>query len=151
MGKKTLTIALALTVCLGCFVLNGCGEKNEPTPEKFGITPFVGAWECEDNPLNDPGYYTGYLKLKVEKNGDFSLYDAEAGNPGVAGKLTLTGDDTLEIDCIDEDFDVPPNWSTMEKKQQLIYRFKSEEKLYLTYTDEETGESSTLIFCRVNK
>lgn len=151
MGKKVLTMALALTLCLGCFALNGCKEKKEPTLEKFDLTPFVGVWECEDNPLNDPGYYTGFLKMEIKENGEFSLYDAEAGNPGVAGKLTLTGDDTLELNCEVEDFDAPPNWSTMGKQQQINYKFKSEEKLYLTYTDEETGESSTLIFCWVKK
>lgn len=144
MGKKVLTIALALTLCLGCLALSGC-EKE------FDLTPFVGQWECEDNPLNDPGYYTGYLALKVAKDGEFSIYDVEAGNPGVAGTLALVGEDTLQINCTEEDFDVPPNWSTMGKQQTLTYKFKSAEKLYLTYTDEETGQSSTLIFCRVNK
>ncbi|MGF6375795.1 hypothetical protein M2140_000865 [Clostridiales Family XIII bacterium PM5-7] len=151
MGKKVLVVIIALTVIAGCFVLNGCKEKEEPVETQSELEPFVGAWECEGNPLNDPQYYTGYLKLEIQEDGTFSMYDAEAGNPGLSGKLIINENDELELDCDEVEFDPPPNWSDMKTKEILKYKFKSEKKMHLTYTSEETGDASTLIFSRVNE
>ena len=153
MRKFTIGILIVL-VCAGTFVFTAC--KEEKTAEKpvvqEDLTPFAGDWECEDNPLNDPDNYTGYLKLEITKDGKFTIYDDEAGNPGIKGTLKITSDKELELTCTgDADFDPPSTWYDMKKKQTLAYKFKSEEKLYLTYESEEEDIQSTLIFDKVKK
>ena len=155
MRKFTIGILIVL-VCAGSFALNAC--KEEPPQEKPDnqdeLSPFVGDWECEDNPLNDPDNYTGYLKLQITKDGKFIIYDDEAGNPGIEGTVKILSDRELELKCIDNaDFDPPSTWYDMKKKQTLSYKFKSEEKLYLIYQSDSEEEKieSTLIFDKVKK
>ncbi len=77
----------------------------------------TGEWVCQDSSYGcEAGY--GYLALRIEKNGHFSLYDAEAGNPGISGTMkgsadALTG--TVEINCGSDDFDPPACWDIEEK------------------------------------
>lgn len=155
MRKFTIGILIVL-VCMGSFALTGCKEEPpQETPDKQdGLAPFVGDWECEDNPLNDPDNYTGYLKLQITKDGKFIIYDGEAGNPSIEGTIKILSDRELEFKCIDNaDFDPPSTWYDMKKRQTLSYKFKSEEKLYLIYESDSEEEKikSTLIFDKVKK
>lgn len=48
------------------------------------------------------GRYKDYGK----EDGSFSIYDAEAGNPGICGKMKIDSEDTITLICDDnEDFD----------------------------------------------
>ncbi len=155
MRKFTIGILIAL-VCMGTFSLTACKEEQPPkqADKQDELTPFAGDWECEDNPLNDPDNYTGYLKLTITKDGKFTIYDDEAGNPAIEGTIKILTGSELEVRCADNaDFDPPPTWYDMKTKQILSYKFKYEEKLYLTYeSDSEEGKiKSTLIFDKVKK
>lgn len=132
--KKTLLIAL-LALTLTIFAC-GCGQDSPGTdggqaePDGYdegaspdgqgGIVPYdlIGEWDCLDSaPDSESGY--GYLHLRIEEDGSFSLYDQEAGNPGIAGTMNLVNapedlqnitEGTLDIICGDEDFDPPFCW-----------------------------------------
>ena len=151
-----------MAVCLLCFLLAmlcGCGEEQRAvcTVENEEVRAqameiLAGAWECEDNPLGVPDCYVGYLHLKISSDGSFEMYDAEAGNPGIAGKLLFPEDGVVQLADVDRaDFDPPSVWDSMEPDQTLTYQLKSETKLLLTYTDPENGEKLTLIFDKVKK
>lgn len=155
MRKFTIGILIAL-VCMGTFSVTACKEERPPaqTDKQDELAPFVGDWECEDNPLNDPDNYTGYLKLSITKDGKFTIYDDEAGNPCIEGTIEILSDNELEVRCSDNaDFDPPSTWYDMKTKQLLSYKFKYEEKLYLTYESDSEEEKikSTLIFDKVKK
>ena len=81
---KTRKILFALLICV--LVLSACNKKNEGL-EKY--PEFVGKWQCADTPLEHPDYYTGYLMWSIKEDGTFSMYDAEAGNPGIKGTLQI--------------------------------------------------------------
>ena len=155
MRKFTIGILIA-AMCMGIFALAACREEQKPqtTDHEQELASFVGDWECEDNPLNDPDNYTGYLKLEITKDGKFTIYDDEAGNPGIEGTLKILSDNEVELNCNKEaDFDPPSTWYNMKKKQTLTYKFKSEEKLNLSYESDSDKEKidSTLIFDKVKK
>ena len=90
MKKILLTLAVTL---LFIFPLCSCGTEVPAA--------LTGEWECQDSSYGcEAGY--GYLALRIEENGHFSLYDAEAGNPGISGTMkgsadALTG--TVKINC----------------------------------------------------
>lgn len=151
--RKFTCGVLTAALCLGCILLFSCTEEETPVEDNTGsITAFLGEWECEDNPLNDPDNYTGYLKLRVDKDGSFMIYDTEAGNPGIEGRLSVISDSRLLLRCSgDENFEPPPTWSEMTRKQMISYTLKSEEKLYLTFKDDKSRYTSTLIFDKVKK
>lgn len=156
MRKVTIGILIML-ICVGSFALSACKDKEPPedtTKEEFAA--FAGEWECEDNPLNDPDDYTGYLKLKITASGQFNMYDSEEGNPSLKGKLTILSSKEVKLTLREgSDFEPPSVWSDMAPIQILTYKFKSEEKLYLTYEseaeDEEEAVVCTLIFDKVKK
>lgn len=106
MKKILLTLAVTL---LFVFPLCSCGTEVPAA--------LTGEWECQDSSYGcEAGY--GYLALRIEENGHFSLYDAEAGNPGISGTMkgaadALTG--TVEISCESDDFDPPACWEIEEK------------------------------------
>lgn len=155
--RKFAAGILVTLLCVSCFALSACTDTKSPEDTvKDDFAPFAGEWECEDNPLNDPDNYTGYLKLKITADGQFDMYDSEEGNPSLKGKLTILSDKELQFTLREgSDFEPPSVWSDMDKIQILTYKFKSEEKLYLTYEfeseDEEDTVVCTLIFDKVKK
>ncbi len=154
--KRSVSVMLSLFL-LSVLLLSGCGQESglqTSKPHSEAFSAFVGQWECEANPLNDPNNFTGYLRLEIGRDYGFSLYDGEDGALGISGKLFVLDDCRLQISCADNlDFLPPPVWCTMRTNQELTYEFKTESKgkLYLTYEDEETGDASTLIFTKVKK
>lgn len=154
--RKAVSGTVIAALLLGFFLFYGCQEESGQTNIRRteGIESFAGVWECEENPLNDPNHYTGYLKLEVSLQGEFSVYDAETGDPGLSGSLVILSDSRLQLLCSREGgFNPPPTWDSMQAEQELSYKFttKSAGKLRLTYRDEQTGESSTLIFNKVKE
>ncbi len=147
--KKIFCIALCIIVVLACC---GCGEVKEVN--KDALAPFVGEWDCQESTLEergDEGYlYVGYFTLRVEEDGSFSMYDGEAGNPGMAGMMYPEDDGTVYLDCDKDDFDPPFSWSGISTKETLNYQIVNEDGidvLYLTFTA-ENGAASTLVFDR---
>ena len=120
----------------------GCGSDRK-------IEPFCGEWNCQENAVGNDEIYTGYMELDVQEDGSFSIFDAEAGNPGITGKMKIDSDDALTLYCDDNvDFDPPATWETMDKTQQIQYVFSDENTLQLTCANGK--EKSTLIFERKN-
>lgn len=147
--KKIFCIALCIIAVLACC---GCGETKEVN--KDALSPFVGKWDCQESTLEergDEGYlYVGYFTLRVEEDGSFSMYDGEAGNPGMSGMLYPEDDGTVYLDCDKDDFDPPFSWNGISTKETLNYQIVNEDGmdvLYLTFTV-ENGTASTLVFDR---
>lgn len=140
--KKRKSIAVIL-LCV--MALCACGKKNaglEDYPE------LIGRWQCAEAPLEHPDYYTGYLMWAINEDGSFSIYDAEAGNPGIAGELQIVSDKEIQLNCNTEDgFDPPVTWEDMKETQAVIYEFVEEKEIHVTFAAEE-GDS-TLIFYKV--
>lgn len=131
------------------FILSiaGCGKK-QPQYLDFPVE-MVGEWQCESGTLEDPSDYVGYFCLYIKKDGTFSMYDAEAGNPGISGKMNILSEEQLQFSEIDKvDFDPPHSWQSMAYDQVITYQIKGEDELHLCYTNEKTGNTSTLVFHR---
>ncbi len=156
-GRPARLLCIVLAIALAA--LCGCSEdqrKEAPAEDAEvraqALEIMEGAWACEDNPLGKPDSYTGYLHLEISADGSFSMYDIEAGNPGIEGKFLFLEDGVVQLAGVDRvDFDPPPLWESMDYDQELAYELKSETKLLLTYTDPETDEKTTLIFDKVKK
>ena len=149
--KKIFCIALCVAALLAC---SSCG--NDKAVNKDALAPFIGEWDCQESTLEERGNedysYVGYLDLRVEEDGTFSMYDGEAGNPGMYGKMYPETDGTVELDCAENDFDPPYHWYIlgMDTEDQLQYSFHEDngtELLYLSYKS-GGGSVSTLVFER---
>lgn len=105
------TILLLLILC-SCF-----SEKKQPP---VGL---VGEWACKEM-ASDEETATGYYFLRVEENGEFSLFDREAGNPGISGMMNCENPEeetgVVEIVCDTDDFDPPICWD-MDVNAALDY------------------------------
>lgn len=120
--KKICLIIISLILC-ACYT----------TPQ------LEGTWRCEKSPLENKDIYTAYLTLEIDKDLSFNMYDAEAGNPVIRGKM-IKKDDTLTLQCDHlDDFDPPASWESMKATETIHYYFKNN-KLYLKYNN------STLVF-----
>lgn len=120
--KKANALFLALLLVAAVFV--GCGSKPEPT-EKYKVDeeilktiagnymPYqnVDSWWVLD--INEPAY--------------FSIYDAEAGNPGVEGKIIHLDEEKI-VFRINQSYyeELPANWELEEYKGKdiLILSYK---------------------------
>lgn len=145
MGDKYMRKAKSILVILLCvMILCACGNKNiglDNYPE------FIGKWQCAEAPLEHPDYYTAYLMLVINEDGSFSMYDAEAGNPGLKGELQVISDKELSLDCNPEDdFDPPPTWQSMNEEQVIEYSFTEDGQLHMKYKEGEL--TSTLVFVK---
>lgn len=137
--KKYKSIVIML-ICI--MSLCACGEKStglEINPE------LIGNWQCAESPLEYPDYYTGYLMWVINEDGSFSMYDAEAGNPGIAGELQIISEKELQLNCnTEDDFDPPVTWEDMQETQIVTYELVEEKELHVTFVSEEGN--STLAF-----
>ena len=107
----------------------------------------VGEWKCRETPLDNSELYSGYLSLIIRSDGNYLMYDAEAGNPCLKGTIEMDSDD-LDLIFIDDsgvDFAPPAGWENMSKKQKIGY-FADSYTLKLTYTDNDS--SVTLVLMR---
>ena len=138
--KKRLALLL---ICI--MVLCSCDEKSDKTEK---LLAFEGRWQCAETPLEHPQRYTGYLMWVINKDGSFSMYDAEAGNPGIAGTIQIISDQELRLHCdAEDDFDPPVTWESMEEIQAVTYAFITDKELQVTLASEE-GDS-TLVFTKL--
>jgi len=137
----------SIVVMMLCIIaLCGCGKKNAG----LGNYPeFIGRWQCAEAPLEHPDYYTGYLMWVINEDGSFSMHDAEAGNPGIAGELQIISDKELQFVCnTEDDFDPPVTWEDMQETQVVTYELVEEKELHVTFVSEEGN--STLVFYKVD-
>lgn len=141
--KKRISMIVLSMVCT-MMVLCACGKE---VPKEFD--KFVGTWQCGESPIEHEEYYTGFLVLKVEEDTSFRMYDAEAGNPGISGKMDMVSDTEILLICSEEeDFDPAPTWDSMEMEENFTYEFVSENELHLTFEGDEI--TSTLVFTKQN-
>ena len=133
-----------IILLLFCFMITACGQKNA---EDVNMDLFVGEWKCEDHPLKNDMYYTGFIVMYIQEDGSFRMFDAEAGNPVISGNLEFLSDKVLILKCSKEDdFDPPPTWQSMNEEQEIRYNLTEEGKLHLTYKEEDAA--STLVFVK---
>ena len=134
---KRFVAVCCIMILLGT-LFTGCGKKAEASAVP---TELIGEWICDEY-ASDGETYTGFYKLRVNENSEFSMYDAEAGNPGISGKITSTDSDNIEndsynsitISCSTEDFDPPHCWE-ISAKTTLQYEILENGKLSLGYDD----------------
>lgn len=146
MKKKIVVyVVVILVMLISVTGLCACGKTNKG----LGNNPeFVGKWQCAKNPLEHSDYYTGYLVWAIEEDGSFTMHDAEAGNPGIAGNLAVISKNEIQLNCnTEDDFDPPVTWESMKETQVLTYAFETEKELRITFAS-ETGDS-TLVFTKV--
>ena len=129
---------------IGLIILGACTKKNEGLENH---PEFIGNWQCADTPLEHPDYYTGYLVWRIQEDGTFSMYDAEAGNPGIQGELQILSEQELQLVCnTEDDFDPPVTWENMKETQVIVYEFSTDKEMRVTFTSAE-GDS-TLVFTK---
>ena len=125
-------------------MITACGQKSA---EDGNMDLLIGEWKCENHPLNNEAYYTGFIMLYIQEDGSFRMYDAEAGNPVISGDLECLSDKVLVLKCsTEDDFDPPPTWQSMKEEQEIAYSFAEDGKLHMTYKEEENA--STLVFVK---
>lgn len=121
--------------------------KTETSEFKQGVPEeIVGEYNCEVK-ASDGETDTGFYALRIEKDGEFSLYDT-TGNPGIAGKFGVwqkrdalgnyhnkTKDGYLSAVFDDDDFDPPFCWEKLlASGDDLQYEYK-DNVLKLGYND----------------
>ena len=77
---KKIKLFLILFICTILF--SSC--KNQE--QKKYLKNLSGEWKCDESPLELKNIYSGYMTMRVDKNGKFTIYDEEAGNPGICDK-----------------------------------------------------------------
>ena len=142
MKKKSVNAIIIVLLCM--IMITACGQKST---EDVNKDLFIGEWKCEDHPLQNEVYYTGFITMYIQKDGSFRMSDAEAGNPVISGNLEFLSDKVLILKCsTEEDFDPPPTWQSMNEEQEITYSLTEEGKLHLTYKEEDAA--STLVFVK---
>lgn len=150
-GRIRRGAAAALCIATLIFAMTGCGKAGKntlPVTEDAALLePFVGSWQCEAEPLERDDIYTGYLHLEVQDDSSYSMYDNEAGNPGIEGTLEIQTENKMVIHILKTvDTDLPGGWEKMSMNQELTYRFTGKGNLEMCFQDGDTA--TTLVFVR---
>ena len=140
MKKKSVNAIIIVLICM--IMITACGQKSTA---EANMELLFGEWKCEDHPLENEAYYTGFITMYIQEDGSFRMSDAEAGNPVISGSLEFLSDKVLMLKCsTEEDFDPPPTWQSMSEEQEITYSLSEDGKLHLTYKAE--GAATTLVF-----
>lgn len=123
---------LVITLFIPSQVSNRKVAQAETNTSKVTIESFEGNWEASGYALGK-SEYTAYLVMRVKADGSFSIYDQEAGNPGISGKMTVVDDETIKFECGADDFDSP--WPDLQLTDELEYHFYNENQVRITYKD----------------
>jgi hypothetical protein len=87
----------------------------------------IGEWNCRSL-ASDQITATEFYHLSIQPSGSFSLYDQEAGNPGISGKMTpKKGTNQLKISCTTDDFDPPVCWD-LSSQDTLFYQISADDQ-----------------------
>lgn len=134
--KKLLSLMLMVTLLIPALIpsqmSNGKVAHAATNTSKVTIGDFEGSWKASGYALGK-SEYTAYLAMRVKADGSFSIYDQEAGNPGISGKMTVVDDDTISLECDSVDFDSP--WPELQLTDELKYHFYNENQVRITYND----------------
>ena len=116
-AKQTESTAATTTTAETTTVPEETTKATVPAAVAEGLT---GNWSCEDL-ASDGKTDTGFYAMYIKRNGYFSLYDQEAGNPGISG--FMKNDSGTSVDCVFEtdDFDVPSCWKLKAEGDTLNY------------------------------
>ena len=132
--SAVLLTAILLTAAVCLASCGGVKKSAEPSP-------IEGEWQCAETYLETDERYTGFYRLWVERDGTFSMYDCEAGNPGISGTVIANSDSELEFYCDKDDFDPPFEWK-VDRHFKAAYRLDGD-TLYITHSDR------TLVFTKM--
>ena len=144
MKNRSINALIILFLLLCIIMITACGQKDTV---EVDTDLFIGEWKCEDNPLKNEEYYTGFIMMYIQENGSFRMSDVEAGNPVISGNLEFLSDKDLVLKCsTEDDFDPPPTWQSMNEVQEIEYSFTEDGKLHMTYKEGEV--TSTLVFVK---
>ena len=142
MENRSIKAIIILLVCV--MMSAACGQKRT---EDGNMDLLIGEWKCEENPLGNEAYYTGFIMMYIQEDGSFRMSDAEAGNPVISGNLECLSEKYLVLKCsTEDDFDPPPTWQSMKEEQEIAYSFAEDGKLHMTYQEGENA--STLVFVK---
>lgn len=93
---------ILFTAAVGALLLCSCA-KNEDTSsltesqQEQSDFPrcIVGEWKCRETPLDNSELYSGYLSLIIRSDGNYLMYDAEAGTACRLGEYVQKAGDRL--------------------------------------------------------
>ncbi len=156
--KKIFTVAAVLVVIIvaaAVYTVNRGGRQttdNEQTEETEAVYAdaieegLVGSYYCYET-ASDGKTDTSYYNLYIDSDGSFSLYDGDAGNPGISGKFKMkidseyTGDSgTLAlVECDEDEFDPPGCWK-MSTDSDLSFEIIDENNIRLGYKNNKNTE-----------
>ena len=117
MKSRLSTVFSAILIVL---LLCGCKSFSAGVPKGF-----TGVWDCDEY-ASDGKTDTGFYKMRIENNGEFSIYDTAAGNPGISGLMGNYTENTVECRFDMDDFDVPFCWTINSSKATFDYELKSD-------------------------
>ena len=132
-----LVASCLLAVCVVCSLFGCASEASSSSIDKL-----EGQWNC-DEMASDGTTYTDFYQLDIRENNEFSLYDAEAGNPGISGTITdctISSDEgdnahgTITVSFNDEDFDPPACWD-IDDQATFDFETSGKNKMRLGYDD----------------
>lgn len=130
----TLSIIMALTV------FTACGTNTSADIDSAALNNILGEYQAvavedEDN------FVGGWWHLSIrdeynEEGSDFSIYDNEAGNPGVEGKIVKLDDSNIVIEINPDYYDELPsgNWNDSGDTLEMTY-VKTDSGIELTNSD----------------
>ena len=110
--KKYLVLLLSLVLAMT--TLSSCGSKDV---NQDALGSLIGEYQAvEFDNGNDNDYVGGWWHLSIidelsDEGSDFSIYDNEAGNPGVEGKMLLVDDANIKIEINPDYYDKLPTSS----------------------------------------
>lgn len=140
--KRMLCMVLVIALLIPTLISYSKVAQAASNTTKVTIANFKGSWQASGYALGK-SEYTAYLAMRVKADGSFSIYDQEAGNPGISGKMTVVDDDTISLECEADDFDSP--WPDLQLTDELEYHFYNENQVRITYQDK------SIVFSKVGK
>ena len=142
MKKRSVNAIIIVLLCI--IMTTACGQKSV-AEENMDL--LFGEWKCEDHPLENETYYTGFIAMHINEDGSFRMSDVEAGNPVISGTMELLSEKDMILKCTTEDdFDPPPTWQSMHEEQEITYSLSEDGKLHLTFNEKDAA--STLVFVK---
>ena len=120
--KRLFAIVLALM--LSAVMLSACGSSDI---DKEALTLAMGEYQAVE--VDDPDDYIGsWWHLSILEDdyeyGDYlTIYDNEAGNPGVEGKIVLIDDKNIKVKIDPDLYDQLPSgqWKDSGEYLELTY------------------------------
>ncbi|MBQ0040550.1 MAG: hypothetical protein KBS56_00735 [Clostridiales bacterium] len=125
---------------MGLAVFTACETGTSPDVDAAALNNIIGEYQAvavedEDN------FVGGWWHLSIrdeysEEGSDFSIYDNEAGNPGVEGKIVKLDDSSMVIEINPDYYDELPssNWNDSGDTLEMTY-VKTDSGIELTNSD----------------